>query len=65
MAIAKSLKQITKDKALALIAKHEKDGTGEWEGKPMWSDFVYGKIPRLTMIRPWTGDLWETGRVSL
>ena len=66
MAIPKTLKPIAKEKALALIKKHEKDGDGYWEGSPMYSDFVYGKDFRLTLLRPpcGCGD-WETGRVSL
>ena len=67
MAIPKTLRPITKEKALALIRKHEKAGTGHWEGSPMYSDFVYkgrttkwGCCPE--MIRP--GYTWETGVVS-
>ena len=65
MAIPKTLKPITKEKALALIAKHEKAGTGEWEGSPMLSDFVYGPFPKLTLIRPSNYGDWETGKVSM
>lgn len=67
MAIPKSLKPISADKALALVNKHSNAGTGEWEGSPMYSDFVYGKSPKFTLLRPpfyGKGD-WETGRVSL
>lgn len=68
MAIPKTLKPISKDKALALIAKHEKAGTGSWEGSPNCSDFVYeGRMTkwgrRHEMIRP--GYEWETGVVSM
>lgn len=66
MAIPKTLKPISKEKAMALIEKHLKDGTGEWEGSPMYSDFIYGKNCRYTLLRPPTwGEDWETGRVKL
>jgi len=67
MAIPKTLKDIPADKARALIAKHEKAGTGEWEGSPGYSDFVYGKFPKLTLLRPPCCGVgpWETGRVSM
>ena len=67
MAIPKTLKPIAADKALALIKQHEKAGDGSWEGSPMYSDFVYGKDFKLTLLRPpsWSGGDWETGRVSL
>ena len=64
MAVPKTLKPISKEKALSLIAKHEKAGTGSWEGSPMNSDFVYGVFPKLTLIRPFLGK-FETGRVSM
>ena len=64
MAIPESLKPISKDKALAIIAKHQKAGSGEWEGSPMYSDFVYGTFPKLILIRRCCGT-WETGRVSM
>lgn len=66
MAIPKTLKPISKEKAMALIEKHLKAGTGEWEGSPMYSDFIYGKNCRYTLLRPpvWGGE-WETGKVSL
>ena len=38
MAIPKTLKEITKEKALSIIKKHPE---GSWEGVPMNSDFVY------------------------
>ena len=67
MAIPKTLKPIAADKAQALIMKHEHAGTGHWEGSPMYSDFVYGKDFKLTLLRPpsWSGGNWETGTVSL
>ena len=64
MAVPKNLKPISEEKALALIAKHEKAGTGSWEGTPMRSDFVYGVFPKLTLVRPFFGT-FETGRVSM
>ena len=64
MAVPKNLKPISEEKALALIAKHEKAGTGHWEGAPMNSDFVYGCFPKLALIRPFLGK-FETGRVSM
>ena len=64
MAVPKTLKPISKEKALAIIARHEKAGTGSWEGTPMYSDFVYGDFPKLTLIRPFLGS-FETGRVSM
>lgn len=51
MAIPKKLKPISMQKAMALIKKHLKDGTGYWENSPMYSDFIYGKDYR-TMLRP-------------
>ena len=67
MAIPKTLNTIAADKAQEIIRKHEQAGTGHWEGSPMYSDFVYGKDFKLTMLRPpsWSGGNWETGRVSL
>ena len=66
MAIPKTLKPISKEKALSLIEKHEKDGSGKWEDSPMYSDFVYGKFPNLTLLRPpCLGGDWETGIVSM
>ena len=65
MAIPKSLKPISKDKALSIIKRHQKSGTGEWEGTPMLSDFIYGTDFKLTLIRPNSWGDWETGRVSM
>jgi hypothetical protein len=66
MAIPKTLKPISQKKAIALIEKHLKAGTGDWESTPMYSDFIYGKDERYTLLRPPTyGGDWETGRVSL
>lgn len=64
MAVPKTLKRIDKNKALALVAKHEKAGTGWWENSPMYSDFVYETASgRQTLLRP--GYEWETGPVSM
>ena len=41
MAIPKTLKEISKDKAEKIIQKHIKSGTGRWEGSAGYSDFVY------------------------
>jgi len=65
MAIPKTLRPIEKEKAIALIEKHEKAGTGHWEGSPMYSDFVYGPLRRMMLIRPSGFGDWETGRVSM
>ncbi len=67
MAIPKRLKSITKEKAESLINSHLAAGDGHWEGSPMYSDFVYGKGCRLTLVRPPCGSWgdWETGPVSL
>lgn len=66
MAIPKTLKSISKEKAMALIEKHLKAGTGYWEDSPMYSDFIYGKDDRCTLLRPpICGGDWETGKVSL
>ena len=67
MAIPKTLKPITKDRAEKLIAEHLRKGDGYWEGSPNYSDFIYGKDYHLTLLRPpcWFGGEWETGKVSL
>lgn len=71
MAIPKSLKPISKEKALAIIAKHEKAGDGYWEDSPMYSDFIYeGAMTKYgyrqpMLIRPCPSYTWETGKVSM
>lgn len=65
-AIPRSLKEIDPAKAEKLIAKHTKDGSGEWEGSPEYSDFVY-QTPdgRYFMLRRGFGNKWEHGKVSM
>lgn len=65
-AIPRSLKEIDSAKAEKLIAKHTKDGSGEWEGSPEYSDFVY-QTPdgRYFMLRKGFGNKWEHGKVSM
>ena len=41
MAIPKTLKNIDESKAKKIIESRIKDGTGEWDGSPMYSDFMY------------------------
>lgn len=67
MAIPKTLRRIDAAKAERLIALHLAKGDGEWEGGVGVSDFVYGGLRNMTLIRPpcWGGGDWETGRVSL
>ena len=67
MAIPKTLKPIKKETALKTIAKHLKAGTGEWEGSPDYSDFVYEQGGKYKMIRPPSSrmDDYETGTVSM
>lgn len=69
MAIPKTLKEITKEKALSIIKKHPE---GSWEGAPMNSDFVYeGRMTkygyhRMEMVRASTGfrEVFEHGVCS-
>ena len=67
MAIPKTLREIDKESAQRLIVKHTKDGTGEWEGTPHGSDFVYKCGNGYKLIRPPCGPWgsYETGKVSL
>lgn len=67
MAIPKTLKEIAKEKAEKLIQSHLKNGTGEWEGSPGNSDFVYKSGKGYTLIRPPCGHFgsYETGQVSM
>lgn len=67
MAIPKTLKEISAEKAQALIDKHTRAGTGEWESSPNHSDFVYKSGNGYKLLRPpcWAGGQWETGVVSL
>ena len=65
-AIPRTLKEIDAAKARKIIAKALRAGTGEWEGQPELSDFVY-QTPsgKYMLLRKSWGDHWETGRVSL
>ena len=67
MAIPKTLKEIDAEKAQGLINKHAAAGTGEWEGAPFCSDFVYESGGKYKLLRPpcWQGGKWETGAVSM
>jgi hypothetical protein len=67
MAIPKRLKDIDTDKARRLIVKHYDAGTGDWEGSPYYSDFVYKCGNGYKLIRPLGGSLgrYETGVVSM
>ena len=65
-AIPRTLKDIDAAKAKNIIAKALKAGTGEWEGQPELSDFVYQTASgKYMLLRKGWGDHWETGRVSL
>ena len=65
-AIPRTLKDIDATKAKNIIAKALKAGTGEWEGQPELSDFVYQTASgKYMLLRKSWGDHWETGRVSL
>ena len=65
MAIPKKLREIPKEKAERLISKHLKAGTGEWEGSPFESDFVYSVgdrgLYKMYLIRPMITIKFETG----
>jgi len=65
-AIPKTLKEIPQEQAERLIQKHLRAGTGEWEGSPGYSDFIY-EIGggRYKLIRPGFGGRYETGIVSM
>lgn len=63
MAIPKTLKPIDVEKALKLIEKHTKAGTGEWEYPNQVGDFVYNTSNGMYLIRECFGH-YETGRVS-
>ena len=66
MAIPKTLKNIDESKANKIIESRLKDGTGEWDGSPMYSDFIYKRGKAYWLIRPpCYGGSWETGPVSM
>ena len=69
MAIPKKLREIPKEKAERLIAKHLKNNTGWWEDTPGVSDFVYEigdpESYNRMLIRPGFNGTYETGKVSL
>ena len=67
MAIPKTLRDIDKQSAQRLIAKHTKAGTGSWESSPYYSDFVYKCGKGYKLIRPPCGPWgnYETGTVSM
>ena len=67
MAIPKTLREITPQAAERAISRHMKQGTGYWEGSPMYSDFVYRNGNGFMLVRPpcCHGGNWETGKVSM
>lgn len=72
MAIPKSLKPIPNEKALQLIKKHLKAGTGEYESYPDLGDFIYKTGKGYYLLRKnFSGTLtygnntYEKGKVCL
>lgn len=47
MAVPKSLKYIDKEKAMKIIDKFFEKGVNDWDGAPMFSDFVYNDKGKL------------------
>lgn len=64
MAIPKSLKPIPNEKALQLIRKHLKAGTGEYEYKDL-GDFLYNTKKGWCMLRKNFDNTYEKGKVCL
>ena len=64
MAIPKTLRYISKDRAERLIEKHLKNGTGEYEYPNATGDFVYKDGTGYHLIRECFGH-YETGKVCL
>lgn len=64
MATPRSLKPIPKEKALKLINKHLKAGTGEYEYKNM-GDFIFPYRGHWYLIRKCYLNNYEIGRVIL
>lgn len=65
MAIPKTLKPIDADKALKLIEKHTKDGTGQYEYADNVGDFVYKTANGYYLIRENFNGRYETGKVAM
>lgn len=63
MAIPKTLKKIDEAKALAIINKHLKAGTGYYEYSNNQGDFIYNQNGKEYLIRELFGT-YETGRVA-
>lgn len=65
MAIPKTLKRIDADKALKLIDKHTKAGTGQYEYPNNVGDFIYKSGKGYYLIRENFNGNYETGKVSM
>lgn len=63
MAIPKTLKRIDEAKALKIISKHLKAGTGEYEYSDNQGDFIYKQSGKMYLIREFLGR-YETGQVA-
>lgn len=64
MAIPKSLKPISREKALKLIEKHTKAGTGSYEYSGNVGDFVYKSGKGMYLLREQFSGDFETGKVA-
>lgn len=64
MAIPKTLKPLDAQKALKLIEKHTKAGTGAYERFGGFGDFIYEKGNSCYLIRQNFDGSFETGKVS-
>ena len=65
MAIPKSLKPIPNEKALQLIKKHLKAGTGKYEFYPDLGDFIYKTGKGYYLLRKNFNNTYEKGKVCL